>query len=67
MAPRRYVSALEIAYVHVALGQTDLAFDWLEKAVAERASVLALLRVEARADPLRSDPRFAEVLRRIGL
>jgi serine/threonine protein kinase/Tfp pilus assembly protein PilF len=66
-SPRRYVSALEIAYVHVALGQTDLAFDWLEKAVAERASFLVLLRVEPRADPLRADPRFAELVGRVGL
>jgi tetratricopeptide (TPR) repeat protein len=67
MSPRRYVSPLEIAYIHLALGQTDLAFQWLDKAVAERASFLVLLRVEPRADPLRSDLRFADLLRRVGL
>jgi eukaryotic-like serine/threonine-protein kinase len=66
-SPRRYVSALEIAYVHVALGQTDLAFEWLDKAVTERTPFLVLLRVEPRADPLRADPRFAELVRRVGL
>ena len=62
--PRRRV---EIAFVHVALGQADVAFDWLEKALAERAWSLVLLRVDPRADPLRADPRFADLLRRIGL
>jgi tetratricopeptide (TPR) repeat protein len=67
VSPRRYVSAAEIAFVHVALGQSDVAFEWLEKALAERAWSLVLLRVDPRADPLREDPRFADLLRRIGL
>ncbi len=64
---RRYASAAQIALVHVALGHPDLAFDWLEKAFAERAWSLVLLKVDPRADPLRADPRFAELLQRIGL
>ncbi len=67
LAPRRYVSSLDIAYIQVALGRTDLAFKWLDKAVAERTPFLALLRVDPRADPLRADPRFADLLKRIGL
>jgi len=61
------VSAAQIAFVHVALGQPDLAFAWFEKALAERACGLVLLRVDPRADPLRADPRFADLLRRVGL
>jgi serine/threonine-protein kinase len=67
VSPRRYVSAIQVAFIYVALGQLDLAFDWLEKALVERAWGLALLRVDPRADPLRSDPRFADLLRRVGL
>ena len=63
----RYVSAVDIAFVHVALGQLNAAFDWLEKALAERAWGLALLRVDPRVDPLRADLRFADLLRRVGL
>jgi hypothetical protein len=40
---------------------------WLEKACEERFNRLAYVKVEAFWDPLRSDPRFAELLRRIGL
>jgi hypothetical protein len=61
------VSAAEIAFVYVALGQPDLAFDWFEKALVERSWSLVLLRVDPRADPLRGDPRFADLLRRIAL
>ena len=61
------VSAMEIAYVHAALGQMDVAFEWVDKAVAERTPFLVLLRVDPRADPLRADPRFAVLLKRIGL
>ena len=66
-SPQRYVSSLEIAYVRTALGWTDEAFESLEQAVAERTSFLALLRVDPRFDPLRADPRFPDLLRRIGL
>jgi serine/threonine protein kinase/Tfp pilus assembly protein PilF len=67
VSPRRYVSAVEIAFIYVALGQLDFAFDWFEKALIERAWGLVLLRVDPRADLLRPDPRFAGLLRRVGL
>ena len=67
LSSRRYVSAAEIAFIHAALGQPDLAFDWFEKALAERAWGLVVLRVDPRADPLRADPRFTDLLRRVGL
>ena len=43
------------------------AFLWLEKAYDERTNSLAYLKVDATWDPLRSDPRFADLVRRIGL
>ena len=67
VSPRRYVSAAQIAFVHAALGQPNLAFEWFDKALAERAWGLVLLKVDPRVDPLRADPRFADLLRRVGL
>jgi TolB-like protein/DNA-binding winged helix-turn-helix (wHTH) protein/tetratricopeptide (TPR) repeat protein len=62
----RYVSPYDIALVYVGLGEKDRAFDWLQKAVADRSIPLVSLRREE-MDSLRSDPRYAELLNRIGL
>src|SRR6266498_3463916 len=64
---QRYVSPHCVAMVYVGLGEKDLAFEWLEKAYEARSEHLGWLKVDARMDPLRSDPRFAELMRRIGL
>jgi hypothetical protein len=45
----------------------DQAFAWLEKACEERFNRLAYVNVEALWDPIRSDPRFAELLRLVGI
>ena len=50
-----------------ALGRPDEAFEYLEKALKERSWVLAFLKVDPAYAPLRSDPRFANLLTRIGL
>jgi hypothetical protein len=50
-----------------ALGETDQVFAWLEKAFRERAPHLVYLKVSPKFDPVRQDPRFAELLRKIGL
>ena len=63
---RGYVSAVLIAYVHAGLGEKDEALAWLEKGYEERAHHMQFLKVEPRWDSLRSDPRFADVVRRIG-
>ena len=57
--------ASEIALVHVGLGDNDEAMTWLEKAYQERFNPSVLLR--PCFDPLRSDPRFHDLMRRIGL
>ena len=49
------------------LGDTDEAFDWLEKSVEARDWQLGMLTVEPAFDGLRSDPRFAAMLERVGL
>jgi TolB-like protein len=60
-----YVSPYDIAVIHVALGEKDQAFEWLEKAYQERAAPIVVLKVDPRLDPLRSDPRFQGLLRRM--
>jgi eukaryotic-like serine/threonine-protein kinase len=64
---REYVWAYNIAVIHVGLGEKDQAFKWLEKACDDRSDDLIYLKVEPTLDPLRSDPRFIDLLRRIGL
>ena len=62
-----YVSPYFIALVYAALGEKDHAFEWLEKAYNEHQPYLTLIKVEPVFDSLRSDPRFADLLSRIGL
>ncbi|MFI5113742.1 MAG: protein kinase [Terriglobales bacterium] len=66
-ARQSYVSPFDIALIYTALGQKDTAFEWMTKAVAERSTWLVYSKWEPRLDPLRSDPRFQDLLRRIGL
>jgi TolB-like protein/tetratricopeptide (TPR) repeat protein len=66
-AGRRYVSPYFIALVHVGLGDTDEAFRWLDTACEHRSDWLVHLKIEPALDPLRSDPRFDELVRRVGL
>ena len=67
LSQRRYVSAYDLALIHTGLGENDRAFQFLEKAYQERSSALSWLRVDQRLDKLRSDPRFSELQRRVGL
>ena len=53
------------AYVYAALGDHDRALKWLEQAYSQHTDVMPLLKVEPRLDPLRSDPRFLELLQHI--
>ena len=56
-----------IALVHVALGNYDQAFTWLDRSMARRAEALFSINVDPKMDPLRSDPRFESIVRRLGL
>jgi tetratricopeptide (TPR) repeat protein len=56
-----------IARVHAALGEKDQAFEWLRKACDERESSVIWLKVDPTLENLRTDPRFAQVLRDMGL
>jgi serine/threonine protein kinase/tetratricopeptide (TPR) repeat protein len=59
--------AQDVAGVYVGLGQKDEAFAWLEKAFARRSGLLPRIRWEPPFAPLRSDPRYAHLLQRMGL
>jgi eukaryotic-like serine/threonine-protein kinase len=65
----KYVSPYNIAKIYLGLGEKDQAFVWLEKAIVEREGNLTDpgLHVDAVFDSLHSDPRFANLLRRMGL
>jgi len=63
----RAAAPVRVALVHIALGETDLAFEWLEKAIEARDWQMALLNVEPAFDPLRSDQRFSALVERVGL
>lgn len=63
---RQYVPAFDISVIHLALGQIDEALKWLEVAVDERSGFIPFLNVEPMVDILRPDPRFQEILRRVG-
>ena len=67
LSRRRYVTEYGVALVHAGLGDHDGAFDWLERAVAARSHWLVWLGLDPRWHRLRSDPRFAPLLGRIGL
>ena len=49
------------------LGDVDEAFRWLDLAVEDHATGLILLRVHPRLDPIRQDPRYQALLKRVGL
>jgi TolB-like protein/Flp pilus assembly protein TadD len=62
-----YVSPYHTALVYIGLDEKEEAFAWLEKAQHDRYWMMAFLKVDPRLDPLRSDPRFQALLRRVGL
>ncbi len=64
---RRYVPSYYFAIVHLGLGEWDQGFEYLERAVEERSGFLAFLGVEPMFDPVRSEPRFIDIARRVGV
>lgn len=67
LSKRRYVSPYDIAVVYVGLGDKDLAFDWLQRAVADHSPNLVHIQHDEKLDTLHPDPRYSELLRSIGL
>ena len=64
--PQRVVSAWGIAALHASLHDVDEAFRWLDVAIEEHASGIVFLRVHPRLDPIRSDPRYPALVRKLG-
>lgn len=62
---QQHVSALAFAWLHIGLSENERAFEWLDKAHEERAGWLTDIQWEPIYDPLRSDPRFEELLLRM--
>jgi hypothetical protein len=62
-----YISAYNIAALYCDLGDKDQAFRWLNTAYQERNPDMEGLKTDFLLDPLRSDPRFAELVRKVGL
>jgi tetratricopeptide (TPR) repeat protein len=66
-AARRYVRPEAVAEVYVALGEPDAAFRWLEAAYRARSTGVLQLQVERHWDPIRPDPRFAALVKKVGI
>ena len=64
---QHYVPDWDMAVLFAGLGDANSAFRWLEKSCAKRESQMPFLKVDYRMDPLRADPRFQNLLRRVGL
>jgi tetratricopeptide (TPR) repeat protein len=67
LSNKRYVSAAWFVLIYLGLGEKEKAFEWLERAYNDRSIIFLAIKVAQDLDPLRSDPRFADLLRRMGL
>ncbi|HVG18312.1 MAG TPA: tetratricopeptide repeat protein, partial [Blastocatellia bacterium] len=67
MSERQYVSPYEIAIIYAGLGEKELVFEWLGRAYDDRSSWLTFLKVEPSFDTLRSDLRFVDLVKQVGL
>jgi TolB-like protein/Tfp pilus assembly protein PilF len=67
LAKHRYVDPAEIAYDYADAGDKEQTFAWLDRAVAERSGGLEFIKVAHGLDPWRSDPRYIDLLKRLGL
>jgi TolB-like protein/predicted Ser/Thr protein kinase len=64
---REYVSPYEIALYYARMGDRDHTFEWLEKAYAERSGRMEYIKMEDFFEPFHSDPRYIDLLKRMGL
>jgi serine/threonine protein kinase/tetratricopeptide (TPR) repeat protein len=67
LAKRKYVAPHFFAGIHIGLGENDRAVEYLEKSYEEHSHWLIYLHVDPSMDDLRNDPRFQDLLRRVGL
>jgi TolB-like protein/tetratricopeptide (TPR) repeat protein len=62
-----YIPAGAFVNAYLGLGDNEQAFYWLEQAYKEQSNILQFLKTHPYFDPIRSDPRFADLVRRVGL
>jgi TolB-like protein len=62
-----YVPPSSVAFVHLGLGNVDVAFEWLDRAIDERDPIIMPIKTFPFLDPLRADPRFTALLRKMNL
>ena len=67
LTKRRYVDPADIAANYADVGDRDQAFAWLQKAYLEKSNNLSYIKVMPQLDGLRSDPRYAALLKKMGL
>jgi TolB-like protein/DNA-binding winged helix-turn-helix (wHTH) protein/Tfp pilus assembly protein PilF len=67
LSRRQHLDPGGLLRAHIGMGNKELAFVWLEKAYAQHSPAMTTLKVDPIYDPLRSDPRFQDLLRRVGL
>jgi Flp pilus assembly protein TadD len=67
LSKKRYIAPAYMAIPCIGLGQKDQAFDWLEKAYDDRSDWMVLLQTDPVFDPIRSDPRFRNLLHKVGV
>ena len=67
IATKTYVSPTCFVWIYVGLGEYDNALAWIERAIDERDSMIIPIKTYAFLDPLRSDPRFAALIRKMNL
>lgn len=67
LSQEKEVSLGAVALVYAALGDRQKTFSWLEKAYTAKSSFMTTLKFWSVFDPIRSDARFAELIRRVGL
>jgi serine/threonine protein kinase/tetratricopeptide (TPR) repeat protein len=67
LTKQRYVPPYAVAWIYVGLGQKQQALDWLEKSYANREDTMIWLNSDPSLDDLRSEPRFQNLVRRVGL
>ena len=65
LSNQKYVPARYAAMIYAGLGEKDKTFEWLAKVYEERST--GFIKVDRTFDPLRSDPRFQDLLRRMNL
>jgi len=65
LSNKHYVSPFRIAFVYAGLNENNRAFECLEKAYEERFELLIELKTSLYFDPIRIDPRFPELLKKI--